>query len=47
MGVGAIDNFDRFEDVFDLQSIGEVLEKFFAGEFSLELPLKRGKKQHF
>ena len=39
-GVGAIDNFDLFEHVFDPYYIQEVLEKIFASEILVFLPPK-------
>ena len=39
-GVGAIDNPDRFEQVFDTYYISEASEKIFMGDISMVRPRK-------
>ena len=39
-GVGAIDNLDRFEQVFDTYYIPEALEKIFTDDISMVRPQK-------
>ena len=47
MGVGAIDNTDRFEDVFELDCVQEVVENFFTHQISKVRPHTIVKKRPY